>query len=46
MTKKEIKDKFMALSQMTVSANKARKIYDTIMDIDHLATIKDFTRLL
>jgi 2-methylcitrate dehydratase PrpD len=45
MTKKEIKEKFMSLSQMTVSANKARKIYDTIMDVDNLATIKDLTKL-
>jgi 2-methylcitrate dehydratase PrpD len=45
MSKKEIKDKFMALAQMTVSANKARKIYDTIMNVDHLSTIKDLTKL-
>ncbi len=46
MTKKDIKEKFLSLSQMTVSVNKARKIYDTIMDIDNLSTIKDLTRLL
>ena len=45
MSKKEIKDKYMALSQMTVSTNKARRIYDTIMDLDHLSTIKDLTKL-
>lgn len=46
MSKKEIKDKFMALAQMTISANKARKIYDTIMDVENLSTIKDLTKLL
>jgi 2-methylcitrate dehydratase PrpD len=45
MTKKEIKDKFMSLSQMTISAEKAGKIYDTIMNIDNLSTIKDLTKL-
>ena len=45
MTNKEIKDKFMALCQMTVSSNKARRIYDTIMNVDHLSTIKDLTKL-
>jgi len=45
MTTKEIKDKFMALSQMTISANRARKIYDAIMDLENLSTIKDLTKL-
>ncbi len=46
MSKKEIKEKFMTLSEMTISKNKARKIYDTIMNIENLATIKDLTKLL
>lgn len=46
MTKKDIKDKFIALSQITVSASKAQEIYDTLMDVDNLATIKDLTKLL
>jgi 2-methylcitrate dehydratase PrpD len=45
MTTKEIKDKFMALSQMTISANRARKIYDAIMDLENFSTIKDLTKL-
>ena len=30
---------------MTISAEKAGKIYDTIMNIDNLSTIKDLTKL-
>jgi len=46
MTPDEIKDKFMSLSQMTVSAERAREIYDMIMNIENLASIKELTKLL
>jgi len=45
MSQKEIKDKFMALCQMTISEDATGKIYDAIMDIDKLASIKDLTNL-
>ena len=45
MSIKEIKDKFISLCQMTISADTAQKIYDTIMDIDNITSIKDLTKL-
>ena len=45
MTAQEIKDKFMSLCQMTISAARAQEIYDTIMNIENLSSIKDLTVL-
>ena len=46
MSVTEIRDKYMSLCQMTIPADTAEKIYDTIMEIDKLASIKDLTVLL
>ena len=45
MTAEELKNKFMSLCLMTVSADAAGKIYNTIMDIDALNSIKVLTGL-
>ena len=45
MTREEIKNKFMSLAQMAISANKANHIYEVIMEIDNLSTIKKLTKL-
>ncbi|MDR0491327.1 MAG: MmgE/PrpD family protein, partial [Oscillospiraceae bacterium] len=46
MTAQEIKDKYMALATMTVSADRAIEIYDTVMKIDSIQNIKELTKLL
>ena len=46
MSTEENKDKFMSLCQMTVSAARSREIYDTIMNIDTLSSIRDLTDLI
>ena len=45
MSDDELKNKFTALCQMTISADAAGKIYKAIMDIDSLASIKELTKL-
>ena len=45
MTEKETRDKYMALCQMTISEDRAAEIYDTIMDVDKLDSIKQLTKL-
>ena len=46
MSSKEIRDKYMALCQLTISAGAAETIYDTTMKIDKLASIRELTKLL
>ena len=45
MTAEELKNKFMSLCLMTISADTATRIYDNIMDIDALDSIKGLTGL-
>ena len=44
MTTGELKDKFMSLCQMTVSADRAGEIYAAIMELDKLPSVKDMTK--
>ena len=46
MTPDEIRDKFLSLCGMTISAGKANKIYDTIMRLDEIPSISDLTALI
>ena len=41
----ELKNKFMSLCQMSISADATESIYKAIMDIDNLATIRELTNL-
>jgi len=45
MTTEELRSKFMSLCELTITADSARKIYETIMNVDKLPAITDLTRL-
>jgi 2-methylcitrate dehydratase PrpD len=45
MSTEELWGKFLSLCTLTISADEAEKIYDTILDIDNLPSIKDLTGL-
>ncbi|MCL2391385.1 MAG: MmgE/PrpD family protein [Oscillospiraceae bacterium] len=44
MSAVEIKEKFMSLCQMTIAADTASKVYDAIMQMDKLDSIRDLTK--